>query len=423
MGLLKGKFEIDVFWSMIGLALMGLSGILLNIFVGLYYDASTLGVLNQIFAVYIFFSQFAAGGIQLSCVKFIPELNYQAKLKESATSILSALFLVLVFGLLFSSFFYLCRDWVGSFLQSPGVGEGMAWAALGLFFFAINKVLLGVLNSLKRMRFFALGQVLRALGILVSFFVLAAISWPANQLALVFTISETLLFFVLLIGVTPHMLAPEWGLFGFWLKKHFDFGLKSFMSGVLFELNTRVDVLMLGYFSSDVVVGVYSFAAMLVEGVFQIPLVLRNIYNPYLVELISSKAWERLKAMIRKGRNQTFGVMLALAIVSVGVYPFALEFVTNKAEFAASWPLFAILMLGLFLSSGYIPFGALILQAGRPGLHTMMITALVLFNALGNFVLIPFWGAKGAAVATSLSFVFSVLLLKLISQRALALKI
>ena len=45
-------------------------------------------------------------------------------------------------------------------------------------------------------------------------------------------------------------------------------------------MNTRIDIFMLGIFLSDQLVGIYSVAALFVEGFLQIIVVLQNNFNP-----------------------------------------------------------------------------------------------------------------------------------------------
>jgi O-antigen/teichoic acid export membrane protein len=191
------------------------------------------------------------------------------------------------------------------------------------------------------------------------------------------------------------------------------------MSGVLAEINTRVDVLMLGYFCSDRVVGVYSFAAMLAEGAYQLPLVLKQNYNPLLVQVIRDRQWETLRGMTRKGRRFTYAAMFLVCGAGLAVFPLLARFARDGAAFMESWPVFALLIAGVFAASGYAPFGNILLQAHRPGLHTMMITAAVGLNALGNWALIPLWAAQGAALATAVSMAAWVLFLRAAARRAL----
>ena len=57
----RKKFSADVAWNVGSLAVLGVSGILLNVLIGRCYDEAALGVFNQALAAYIFFSQLAVG--------------------------------------------------------------------------------------------------------------------------------------------------------------------------------------------------------------------------------------------------------------------------------------------------------------------------------------------------------------------------
>ena len=71
--------------------------------------------------------------------------------------------------------------------------------------------------------------------------------------------------------------------------------------------------------------------------------------------------------------------------------------------------LLEILLLGLMLYAAFIPFEYLLLQSGRPGAQSLMMGVNVCANIALNVVLIPHFGAVGAALATALSFGVSVL--------------
>ena len=58
-----------------------------------------------------------------------------------------------------------------------------------------------------------------------------------------------------------------------WLIEHLNFGVKGFLSGALAEVNTRVDVILLGLYTNFTIVGIYTFAATFAEGFSQISFV------------------------------------------------------------------------------------------------------------------------------------------------------
>jgi O-antigen/teichoic acid export membrane protein len=189
------------------------------------------------------------------------------------------------------------------------------------------------------------------------------------------------------------------------------------------QLNTRVDVLILGYFLSDRLVGIYSFAAILAEGIYQLPGVLQINFNPILVQLTSGNNLDELKLTIKKGMRFTYLGMLIIGIIIVSVYPLGVSLVTNKGDFMLSWPIFTILMAGIVLCAGYTPFGNILLAAGRPGLHTIMISIQVIFNILGNILLVQIWGPTGSAIATALAYVLSAILIKVFTRTVLKIRV
>ena len=69
---------------------------------------------------------------------------------------------------------------------------------------------------------------------------------------------------------------------------------------MLIELNTRVDIIMIGIFMSDEKVGIYSFAALFAEGFYQLLIVLQNILNPLMARNFSES---KLDEIYKKFQN------------------------------------------------------------------------------------------------------------------------
>ncbi len=414
--LLGGKLQQDVVWNLASLGVVGVSGVALNVLIAvLYTDPAVLGVFNQVYAVYIFFSQLAAGGVHLSTLRYVARRSGNPDVCRTIIS--SAWLLTLVLAAVCTLAFWACRGLVGDVLSSPGVAVGIAWATPGLFCFALNKTLFAIANGLRQMRLYAVAQALRGVLYVVGIVAVYLRHLPGDAIPVVLTLSEGVVLVVLLVA-TRQWLWPRWGdALGAWSRVHFAFGVRSFGSGLLLELNTRVDVLILGYFWTDAIVGVYSFAAVLVEGLAQLPVVLRTNINPLLAQYLARRDRAGLSELIRKGRRYTYLAMAGVGLVAIALYPLGVGLVTNQDAFRASWPVFAILMLGLCASAGYLPFQQILLQSGHPGTHTLMTLAVVAFNAVGNAALVPLWQAPGAAIATAAAFVFSVLLLRGLAAR------
>ncbi|MCP4151392.1 MAG: flippase [bacterium] len=416
----KNKFIADSLLNLMGFFFLGVSGIIINMVIGRYYSAHDLGVFNQVYAIYVLFSQLAAAGMQVSVLKHVAQHNH----RETRDKIISsALYVTIVSGTLFVVLLYFFRGVTGWILNSPDVVAAIPYVLVGLWCFALNKLFMGILNGLEKMKAYAIFTALRGIGFIIGIFAAVYFKLEGYKLPLVCTITES----SVLLAIALYCK----GLFTFatprqcvsWMREHLLFGVKSLSVGLITELNTRIDVLVLGIFVSDRIVGIYSMAAMVIEGVAQIPFVLRRIFDPKLTKLIYGKQADKIKALVRKGALRMFLGMLPLCIAAVLLYPVAIRFLTGNPDFEASWKVFAILAAGLVIQSGYIPFSGMLVQGGYPGYQSLFVLLVCVTNTVLNFILIPFFGITGAATATAVSFVFFVLYFKIFVFRVFKLKV
>ncbi len=420
-GLLRGKFSQDVLWNTASFAVMVICGASINFIIGRWYSPAVLGVYNQVYSVYVIVSQFAVAGIHLSVLKYVAQYSRQPEIYRPLNT--AALLLSAVFAAASSLILWSVRAPLARLFSSPEVATGIAYIAPGLFFFSINKVNLSILNGLSQMKLYAVIQALRYLLIVAILVAIAAMGGAGGSLPIAFTLAEIILLMCTLPAILKEYTPAALDVLRAWTIKHLDFGMRGFLSNVLLQMNPRVDVLILGFFWSDHVVGVYSFAGIIAEGLYQLPVVLRTNYNPLLVRLISEQKTDELKARIRKGVRITYAITALIGILVIALYPLGALIIQDRAAYLQSWPVLVILVAGLVLSAGYIPFGAILLQAGRPGLHTIMTAILVLGNILLNLLLTPVFGPLGAATATALASILSIFLIKGFTKATLNLRI
>jgi O-antigen/teichoic acid export membrane protein len=366
-----------------------------------------LGIFNQVFAFYIVISQIAAGGIQFSALK---HCSYkQDNMQECAVITSSALMLVAFLGIIICVTLFSLRDVIGRILGSPAVSLGLSFAAPGLVFFSLNKVLLMVLNGLRNMRAFAVFQALRYILILTIAVAIILFGYPESYLPLSLTLTEVILFFAIILYTNLFIFHMRFSVSSemlIWFRRHISFGSRGFLSGVLIEMNTRVDVLMLGYFMSDKIVGIYSFASTFAEGFAQLNTVVRQNVDPIVGKCFSEGDIKKIHEIAYKIRQTFYPIMAMLGTALIIGFPILIWIITPKGESWQSWGIFAILVFGIVLSSGYMPFITLTLQGGRPGSFTIMIAITVLGNMLLNYYFIPILGVYGAAVATAFIYIF-----------------
>ncbi|TSA56205.1 MAG: hypothetical protein D4R45_01170 [Planctomycetaceae bacterium] len=349
---LINKFKIDFIWNTGSLVILGLSGIVINTLIARYLGAVALGVFTQVVAIYYVLSQFSVGGIHYSALKHV---SYNQENRDRIGEIaVSAVVLSGALASIFAVLTFALRNIVGDLLNSPGVAVGLGLTAPGLIAFALNKVLLNVLNGVSHMRAYAIFQSLRFILILCGVVFVIVLSFPANYLAGSVTFSEIVLLFVLLVyvhrKVAPLKIkAASSG----WYSEHISFGSRGFLSGVLVQINTRIDVLTLGYFLSDTIVGVYSFAAILAEGFGQISIVVRRNVDPLLGTCFSKKNFLQIEQYSKKIKRVFFPLMIGVSVVAALLYPVGLKIFVADVEFKQSWYVFVILMAGVAINACY----------------------------------------------------------------------
>jgi O-antigen/teichoic acid export membrane protein len=178
---------------------------------------------------------------------------------------------------------------------------------------------------------------------------------------------------------------------------------------------------MLGIFVSDAAVGIYSFAALFIEGLYQIPVVVRTIANPVLVELLIARDKPALGHFARKTSLLSLAAFAVAAGAVIVIYPYLAPFFPAPLV-ADSRPLLLILAAGLFLYSAFIPLDQALLQGGLPGRQSLLMTFNVLANVALNLALIPALGIVGAALATLLAYGISGLTVNLAAWRWLGIR-
>ncbi len=415
------RLRSGVTWNVASLAVLGFAGIALNVLIGRHFGAAALGVFNQVMGAYILFSMAAAGGINYSLLGAVAEAP--ADRPRVAGAVVGALLPTILLAAAVTAAFFASGNWVADVLDSPGVAKGMRDAAPGLFFFALNKQLLAVVNGMQRMRAFAIYQALRYVLILVGFVILWSASCSGDELSLVWTIAEGTLFVVLAVEVGLQVSWRQAVDVVNWSRVHLIFGSRSVLSAMLLELNAKIDIWMLGLWLGDASVGVYSLAANLAEGFYQLIVVLQNNFNPVLASLSARGSSAELHALIAKARRWIVPSFAGLALVSAALYPWTLPLLAEGPEFADSWLPFAILVGSIGALAAWLPFGSLLLMAKRPAWNSLLMALVVGVNVGANALLIPRFGIVGAALGTAIAFAAFCLLLKVLARRLLGVRL
>ncbi len=390
-------------------------GLGLNVVIAAWWGAAALGVFNLVTISYFVLAVVGAFGIQFSVLRATAERPDDRD--HVAAVVVGALVPNVLIAMAATAVFVGGRHVVADLLGSDEVAEGMLWAAPGLFCFAVNKVLMGIVNGQRRMRAFAIYTSLRYLLLAAGVAIARVEHVRADHLAGLWTLAESVLFVVLigeLVATVALRRAAHWK---YWARAHLAFGVRGLPASLAYEVNTKLDVWMLGAAGiSKVHVGIYSLAAALNEGANQLAVIVQNNLNPLLSRSIADGHRSEVETLVGATRRWFVPAMAGACVLGALAFPFAIPRLLGDSTFASGAAPFAILMAGLALASPWLPFNQILLMANRPGWHAIFVVAVVTTNFLGDLVLIPPFGLAGAAIATALSVIGSAILVRWLAR-------
>lgn len=411
------KLSRDIVWSLGSFAILALSGISINFAVAAMRDAAALGVFNLAYAIYVIASQVAVTGVHYSVLRLAAHLSDRPE--DRRFMLWAAIALSTSLGLAWGAAVYLAAPLFEALFGSPASARAISLTGFGLALFPLNKVLISYINGLRHMRAFAVLQATRYLLVMAWVIGVAASTLPFEYAALAFIVAEgtTTLAAAIYLQVAG-LLAPR-PVKKRWVLEHLSFGFRSLPSGMFLELNTRVDVIVIGIFLTDREVGIYSFAAMLVDGLYHVLAMIRVNMNPILVAGRRTGSWSESRRLLGMARRYLLPVAFALSAAIVVGYLLLVNFVLHSSELAEGiWPL-VILLASLSLVSAYVPFDNLLMVSGYPGHQTLQNLAVVFINIVLNVALVPVIGIVGAAIGTAASYLAGFIALMYLASRLL----
>ncbi|EOS39942.1 hypothetical protein C808_00913 [Lachnospiraceae bacterium M18-1] len=393
-------------WNYVSIAIMAVSGALMNAVIAFFYDSSTLGIFNETYAWYMIISQITVWGIHMSVLKYVPEQDNE---KKKRGILKSAVFITLLLSL---CIVVLCELILIVF---PGViwKRSLQVALTGLISFSMNKVLLSYLNAIYELVMFAVFQSLRYLGLSGIIFLLAVNRIEGEYISLVFPMVEGgMSFLILFFLFTRNEIRGHFNVKD--ARELFLFGTKILPSNMVVEMNTKVDVVCLGFLiKSTSQIGIYSFAILFTEGFYMLFMTVRKVINPGISEFNANGRLKEYVANVSKKLNLLlWPVSLAAYILILTIYYFICRVLVGT-EYNIGIFYIAVICMAIVMNGKSIIWGDFLSQAGYPMEESKVNVLTVFCNIVFNIVLIVGLGTMGAAVATGMSyFVYGVLMYK-----------
>lgn len=356
-------------------------------------------------------SVIALAGLDTAVLRFVPALRAQNDAAGIGGIIRAALVLSSGLGVLFATVLLLSSDMLANqFLHHPDATTVLQLFALSIPLFVVSTVAITALQAFGEVRWRT--SVKYLCEPVVRFAVTLALIWAGWGLISALVALPVALAITAVLALLPFRQLLSNGnksIFSGMVNGNvLKYSLPLFGGLVLNGLATRSDVLFLGHWIPVEQVGIYS-AAFQTSAIMAVVLgTLESIATPFLSESISKNDKGRIRSLACTVVRWTVTGTLPLIIVMVVFAKDIMALFGN--DFESGWVCLVILAIGQFANSAMGCSNGMLLWAGQ--------SKLVMWNSVFAsavqiglyFVLIPTYGAIGAALAASAGIVLVVIL-------------
>jgi len=200
------------------------------------------------------------------------------------------------------------------------------------------------------------------------------------------------------LGVRAGLCRGDWAGSGF--RSVLAYSLPLMGVGFLYYFFTRMDILMLGHLRNTGEVGVYGLSARLAM-LIPLPLEAINvIFEPTVAEHDGCHS-DNLAALYKRYTPWVLGAGLAGCLILLLGTPMILELFGK--EFSGGWLILGVLAIGQIINLAVGSAGVLVSMTGHSRVVLYNCLAMVALNFILNLLLIPPYGAFGAALATTIA--------------------
>lgn len=373
--------------------------LILNIVLARSLGVESFGLWSLFLSVITLIFTLSYFGINASAKRFVAQYSGTNDLKSVLSSSIK---LRLILSLIFVVLLLISHRQIAALLGQPNLGILLLYGVPLLLFSGLTEYLKSVFMGLHRIKYNFIVNICEfGLKLIL---VILFLSFSNSVIAVVNSFIVAL-FLTTIVGVY---------LLYFNFYKDLERTDKSFTRDILrysyplafislgFIALTEIDTIMIGYFSTSSEVGIYAVAKQIIIKLPHIALAIAMGTMPIFAKLNEGNKAELKKkfANILKANIAVYvPIVLALFLLSPTLIP--LLFGTEYVE--AVLPL-RILSIYVFFMAMSVILSSFLDYVGKARVRAYNITATIVLNVILNIILIPEYGAAGAAVATSVSY-------------------
>lgn len=370
------------------------------------------GLFYAVFTFIVFFLFLKDLGLGSALVRFIPQFQAEERHHHLKTAIVSVFTIQFISSLVFAVVVFLASGLLAEYyFKDPRAALLLKLLLLYVFGSLLYRIYRSVFNGFQNIKVYSVMEFMNNSFtlLLLLFFLHAGLGVYALALANVLT------FVVMIIILFPFLLKTfpffKHKVVDFWpvSKELLRFGLPLFASSIAGKFIGDIDTLMLTYFSNLTNVGIYNVIYPSATMLLFVGGTLTEATFPMMVTFWAKKDLLRLTEGLRMLVKYSLILFVPPSLCVLFFSDFFIQSFFGK-EYLPGVVALQVLIIGmLFFVVAGVYQNALI-ALGKPKIVAKIIIITAVANALGNLILIPTLGIKGAALANTLSFLLGLIL-------------
>lgn len=392
----------------IGTIIGTLLGFFQRVLIARYFTQAEYGIFSLALVIFNIFAIIATLGLQEGTTRQIAYYRGKKDNKKVRSIIISSIQIALIASIIFSLLLFFSSNFLSlKIFHEKRLIITLKILSIALPFFVLINIFTTIARGFDDVKPKVYFQDILKNTVFIAFLIVI-ILFNLSFLEVIYAFSLSIIISCFLLAVyimKKILLSVERGRYATFLsmgKELLIFSLPLIITAMLNMIIAWTDTLMLGYFKTSDLVGLYN-AALPVSRF--IPIILTSVvfvYTPIVSQLYSQKRFTLLKKNYATLTKWIFAATLPLFLVFFLFPGIILKFLFS-AQYAKADVALQILSLGFFIHTFLGPNGATLTAIGKTKILMWAALLSSILNVLLNIVLIPSMGIAGAAIASASS--------------------
>ncbi len=389
----------------IGVLLAKPINFLLKIIMTRFLGPEKFGIYTLSFAIFSIITMITLIGLPVAIPRLVAYYAGKKQLHKVKTLIRNSIFIVLCLSIFLSILVFLLADQIALLFGNTLLTPLIQLFAFAIPFYTIYTITQKAIEGLKKVRYSTIAElvlnIIRAVAISAALF-LGYKLFGVVIAYIITTILALLLSFYFLNTKVLNIIqtTPTKNLYKNILKFTLPLSVMNFSNSVL----SWVDTLIIGYFLIEAQIGIYNVAITLAGLVVIFLSATQAALTPLLTEEYAKNKTKQLKETYKL---MSFWLFLIISPLILLMYALPNELLSLFGQpFTAGITSFLILIFGFLLTATFGQAGPILLSIGKPKVLMFNALTTIIVDVILNILLIPKYGIAGAALATTLAFLF-----------------